>query len=362
LNLTREQFISPLLLCTLVVLVACENPGSSTSEPRAASPVIPTVSTGPASQNSQSNLPSQSVDPETVVQNPRQIAPQPWYEQPFSCAPKSMNWVDVNDWFYQLQVSDFELLANSKYDLLVIDGDPPSHDLNRNVVERMKCGGDGEKFLVSYLSVGQAENYRDYWQPDWGVGNPTWIAYADEFWIGDYFVRYWDEQWQQILFSRVDAMVDKGFDALYLDVIDAYAFFESERATAREDMRLLIAAIAQRARTRSNNPDFGIFVQNAEELIEQVPQWAEPLTGIGKEEPFYWAMDTIVEDGQRFWNDHYLSQWVAAGKLVINVDYVTNPAFIDEVYSASRQKGYVPLTLRQTRLDQFEIVPGYEPD
>jgi len=271
--------------------------------------------------------------------------------------------LDVDDWFYQLQVSDYEVLANSKYDLLVIDGDPPFHDLNQNVVSRMKCGGDGEKFLLSYLSVGQAENYRDYWQADWDVGNPAWIAYADEFWIGDYFVRYWNSEWQQIILNRVDAMVDRGFDGLYLDVIDAYEFFEPERPNAREDMRQLIETIAARARARSGNPDFGIFVQNAEELVELVgPQWIEPLTGLGKEEPFFWAMDDMVDTDQRFWNDHYLSQWVAAGRLVLTVDYVVEQDNINEAYFEARQRGYVPLTLRQSELDQFELVPGHEPD
>ena len=290
-------------------------------------------------------------------------APRAWYEDTFDCAPKSLSWTDVNDWFYQLQADDYETLANSKYDLLVIDGDPVVYDLNRNVVERMKCGGDGDKYLISYLSVGQAENYRDYWQTDWGVGNPSWIAYADEFWLGDFYVRYWEPEWQEILLSRVDAVVDKGFDGLYLDVIDAYAFFETERPDAREEMRVLIATIAERARTRSGNPDFGIFVQNAEELIEIVgPTWIEPLTGIGKEEPFYWATDDKVQEDQRFWNDYYLAQWVAAGKLVLSVDYVTRPAFINDAYSLAEQHGFVPLTLTQTALDKFEIVPGHEPD
>lgn len=334
-NRQPTQIVSSLLLLMSVLASSCSNSPTAQSDSISKSPDTP---------------------------NPRQLAPQSWYEDNFRCASKSINWADVNDWFYQLQVSDYEPLANSEYDLLVVDGDPPFHDLNRNLVERLKCEGE-EKFLVSYLSVGQAENYRHYWQEDWDVGNPAWIAYADEYWIGDYFVRYWDPAWQQILLERVDAMVDRGFDGLYLDVIDAYEFFEPERPEAREDMRKLIATIAERARLRANNPGFGIFVQNAEELVELVgPTWIEPLTGLGKEEPFYWAMDDAVDADQRYWNDHYLSQWIAAGKLVLNVDYVTKPEFIEEVYTQSRQRGYVPLTLRQTDLDTFETVPGYEPD
>jgi len=341
--------------------------GSSSSDGDLSGEIIPpsgaltnssTTSGGNTSVNNLTLQANAVVEP-----NPFYAAPAAWYEDSFSCAPKSLNWSDVNDWFYQLQTDDYETLADSKYDLLVLDGDPVVYELNRNVVERLKCGGDGDKFLVSYLSVGQAENYRDYWQTDWGVGNPSWIAYADDFWIGDFYVRYWDPEWQNILFSRVDDVVDKGFDGLYLDVIDAYEFFESERGDAREDMRALIATIADRARTRSGNPDFGIFVQNAEELIQTVgPIWIEPLTGIGKEEPFYWATDDKVQEDQRFWNDLYLGQWVAAGKLVLSVDYVTKPEFIEDAYALARQHGFVPLTLTQIALDQFEIVPGQEPD
>jgi len=229
--------------------------GSSSSDGDLSGEIIPpsgaltNSSTTSGSNTSVNNLTLQA---NAVVEpNPFYAAPAAWYEDSFSCAPKSLNWSDVNDWFYQLQTDDYETLADSKYDLLVLDGDPVVYELNRNVVERLKCGGDGDKFLVSYLSVGQAENYRDYWQTDWGVGNPSWIAYADDFWIGDFYVRFWDPEWQNILFSRVDDVVDKGFDGLYLDVIDAYEFFESERGDAREDMRALIATIADRARTRS---------------------------------------------------------------------------------------------------------------
>lgn len=308
-----------------------------------------------------------------------------WFDEEYRCetAP-TITWADVNDWHYQLQFADYKALAASKYDLMVLDSEPPSETFggrpptpNKNITERLKCSGDGEKLLVSYLAIGQAESYRYFYQDDWGPGNPSWIYEEDEYWPGDFYVRYWDPEWKAILMgspnSRVDRIVAAGFDGIYLDTIDAYTFFynsedpaSSENPNALEDMQTLIKEVSDYARLISGNPNFGVFVQNAEELIDPNwyigPEWVEPLTGIGKEEPFYWATDDKVGEDQRYWNDYYLSQWVDAGKLVMNVDYVTKPEFIEEVYTTGRAKGYIPLAISTKELDALEINTGYEPD
>lgn len=289
-----------------------------------------------------------------------------WANNKYRCGERSITWQDVNDWHYQLRDTDYQQLANSKYDLLVIDSEP-SFRPNRNIIDRLKCAGDGEKLLVSYMAVGQAEEYRYYWQDDWGVGNPSWIVYPDAFWPGDYYVRYWTPEWRQILMgtpdSRVDRIIDAGFDGIYLDTIDGYEFFQAENPNAIKDMQKLILDIANYARAKSGNPDFGVFVQNAEELIQLVgPEWVEPLTGIGKEEPFFWAMDERVSDDQRYWNDLYLGQWIAAGKLVLNVDYVTTEVNRSSVVNDALVRGYIPLTLSSKILDRMDQNAGYLPD
>lgn len=289
-----------------------------------------------------------------------------WANSQYRCGERSIRWEDVNDWHYQLMDADYEQLANSKYDLIVMDSEPAVRP-NRNIIDRIKCSGDGEKLVVSYLAVGQAEEYRYYWQDDWAVGNPSYIVYPDLYWPGDYYVRYWTPEWRKILMgtaeSRVDRIIEAGFDGIYLDTIDGYEFFLDENPNAISDMQQLILDISNYARTKSGNPDFGVFVQNAEELIHVVgPEWVAPLTGIGKEEPFFWAMDQRVEEDQRYWNDFYLDQWVSAGKLVLSVDYVTTDANRQSTYNDARARGYVPLTLSDKDLNLMEIHSGYEPD
>lgn len=289
-----------------------------------------------------------------------------WNSTPYRCGQRSITWSDVDDWHYQLQNPDYEALANSQYDLLVIDSEPEVRP-NRNVIDRLKCKDGNEKLLVSYLAIGQAEEYRYYYGDDWEVGSPDWIVYPDLYWEGDYYVRYWEPEWRAILMgspeSRVDRIIDAGFDGIYLDTIDGYTFFEDDYPNAIDEMQGLVRDIANYARAKSGNPNFGVFVQNAEELISVVgPEWVEPLTGIGKEEPFYWAMDDRVGDDLRYWNDLYLGQWIDAGKLVLSVDYVTTEANRQNAIADARERGYVPLMISDKALDRMDTFPDHQPD
>ena len=166
-----------------------------------------------------------------------------WNSSPYRCGQRSITWSDVNDWHYQLQKADYEELADSQYDLLVIDSEPLVRP-NRNVIDRLKCKDGNEKLLVSYLAIGQAEEYRYYYQDDWEVGSPDWIVYPDLYWDGDYYVRYWEPEWRAILMgspnSRVDRIIDAGFDGVYLDTIDGYTFFEADYPNAIDEMQRLV--------------------------------------------------------------------------------------------------------------------------
>ena len=88
----------------------------------------------------------------------------------------------------------------------------------------------GARLIVCYMSIGEAEDYRYYWQTDWRVGNPSWLDNEDPNWRGNYYVRYWDVNWQNIVFgndnSYLKKIVDAGFDGVYLDLVDAYEYYE----------------------------------------------------------------------------------------------------------------------------------------
>lgn len=125
-----------------------------------------------------------------------------------------------------------DAMAATNYDLLIIDAYYGDAVLSPVDVARLQRKPNGARRLVyAYLSIGEAGDYRTYWQPVWNKKRPTWMADANEDWEGDYKVKYWDKEWKSILYGTEDSELDKilaaGFDGAFLDVVDAYDYFRS---------------------------------------------------------------------------------------------------------------------------------------
>ncbi|PHN03968.1 endo alpha-1,4 polygalactosaminidase [Flavilitoribacter nigricans] len=124
-------------------------------------------------------------------------------------------------------------LATSNYDLLLIDlfFDDQQDPLTIEEILQLRFKPDGtQRLLIAYLSIGEAESYRYYWQSDWDTNKPYWMESKNSQWAGNYKVRYWEQDWKNLLIgnknSYLKKIVDAGFDGVYLDVVDAYEFFE----------------------------------------------------------------------------------------------------------------------------------------
>jgi cysteinyl-tRNA synthetase len=235
----------------------------------------------------------------------------------------------------------------------------------------LKHSAGGEKITLAYLSIGEAENYRYYWNPTWdnqfplGVPDPdapAWLDVVNPDWAGNYKVHYWDADWQAIIFSYVDRLLSAGFDGAYLDIIDAYAYYADQgRTTAAQEMADFVAAIA--AYTRNRDPDFYILPQNGAALATLISGYVNGVAGIGQEDIYYGYDDddVMTPPAATAEFEGYLGVFKNAGKLVLTIDYATTRAHIDDAYAKSRAKGYVPFaTVRD--LDQLTINAGHEPD
>lgn len=86
--------------------------------------------------------------------------------------------------------------------------------------------------MIAYMSIGEAEDYRYYWQTEWEINPPSWLAEENPNWPGNYKVRYWDLAWQEIIYgndnSYLKKILDAGFDGVYLDIIDTFEYFETQ--------------------------------------------------------------------------------------------------------------------------------------
>jgi cysteinyl-tRNA synthetase len=278
-------------------------------------------------------------------------------------SPPSLD--QVNDFLYQLQSINLTGIGNTAYDLVIIDyaaeGDETT-EFTAAQIAALKHSPGGEKIVLAYMSIGEAEEYRFYWQSGWVVGNPLWLDAENPDWEGNYKVRFWDPDWQAVIFSYTDRLLDAGFDGAYLDLIDAYVYYADQgRTTAAQEMADFVAAV--RAYARARDPDFYIFVQNAPELAQDIPGYLDSVDGASHEEIYYGLVEDDVPTPASITAgiEEHLDLFKNGGKLVLTLDYATTPANVDDAYAKSQAKGYVPFcTVRG--LDQLIINPGHEPD
>jgi cysteinyl-tRNA synthetase len=160
--------------------------------------------------------------------------PEPFEEN----ADSVSSLAQVRNFLYLINPGEFgskeaflSAVAKTDFDLIVVDAFFDSDALTSADVAALKQKANGGKRLViSYLSIGEAEDYRFYWDDSWKATPPSWLEAENPDWEGNYKVRYWDPAWQAIIFGAEEAYLDRilaaGFDGAYLDIIDAYWWFE----------------------------------------------------------------------------------------------------------------------------------------
>ena len=134
------------------------------------------------------------------------------------------SFTDVNSYLAALQATD--------YDVLLIDAFFKNNILTPNQVNSLKQKTNGgTRLVIAYMSIGEAEDYRYYWQADWKTGNPDFLKTVNPDWPGNYKVAYWDNAWKSVIYGNENAYLDKllaaGFDGAYLDIIEGFEYFES---------------------------------------------------------------------------------------------------------------------------------------
>jgi cysteinyl-tRNA synthetase len=194
----------------------------------------------------------------------------------------------VRSWAYQIQGLDksgaADALVDSPYDMLVIEptrSAKGSEDFDTaGLVARLHERG---KLVLAYLDIGEAEDYRFYWEDDWrrpgrgAAGEPGFLVTVDpDGWSGNYPVAYWDQRWKDIVIygehSLLNMALEDGFDGVYLDWIEAFGEPSVAAAAAAQDidpaaeMVQFVGEVGQYARERSP-----AFVWWNADLAEEVP-------------------------------------------------------------------------------------------
>jgi len=139
----------------------------------------------------------------------------------------------INPSSYQTKQDFIDVIKATDYDLLILDCFFNEDEFTPKEIQQLKDKANGSKRLViSYMSIGEAEDYRYYWENNWLTHPPDWLAGENPDWEGNYKVKYWNSNWQNIIYgndnSYLKKIIDAGFDGVYLDIIDAFEYFEDE--------------------------------------------------------------------------------------------------------------------------------------
>ncbi len=261
---------------------------------------------------------------------------------------------NVTSWAYQLQNLDIvQVAADTSFQLVVMDYSADGTDDTKYAATDISQIKNSGKKAISYISIGEAEDYRYYWQTSWNSNPPAFLGAENPDWAGNYKVRFWDTAWQSTVFGYIDTIIAQGFDGIYLDIIDAYYYWQTEnpeQPLADSLMVQFVLNIRQHVDAAHPGSRFFILPQNGEEIIESnnvSPQLAQlylgAIDGVGIEDVFFSGnadMDNPHSpDGYRL---TILQHYQQVGKKVFNIEYISQSAKINQYEQDIQQYGFVP--------------------
>jgi len=195
--------------------------------------------------------------------------------------------VSGDSWAYLLQNIDIQQIAqNSTFDLIVMDYSSDGGASGEWLYSEIETIRNSGKKAIAYISIGEAEDYRFYWDPIWLTNPPAWLGPENPDWPGNYKVRFWHTDWQDIVFQYLDRIIAQGFDGIYMDIIDAY-YYWSEEVSEQSDADALMVTFVQNIRnyitTMYSKPEMIIIPQNGEYIIVKDSVPPDPVgTSVGK--------------------------------------------------------------------------------
>lgn len=302
------------------------------------------------------------VQPTTpIVAPPRTPPVLPVVDQAKAQAERLKRIGAARSWGYQLLGLSLPEAVLSPYDLIVVDatsGLSSQRPFTPAEVEKLKRKPDGSRRLViSYLSIGEAEDYRpDYFAAEYMTEDaPEWLGPENPQWKANRIVVFCHEGWQRTVlgdeqgrsvYNSVEAsplyrLIELGFDGVYLDRVDVYGEVKKDCPEGDKKMVDFVARLANHA--RKTKPDFLVVLQNAEELVRH-KKMMDTIDAIAKEDLFYGAdhSQNLNKDAAIKESLKYLKAVKDANRPVFVVDYLSDTAKKADAKRRIQEQGFIP--------------------
>ena len=254
---------------------------------------------------------------------------------------------NITNWLCVYSDVSVKEIVDTNFDLVVIDPD----EFELEDITDIKNSG---KIVIAYLSIGEAENYRFYWDPD-----ALYLLEENPEWEGCYYVDYSNKEWQQIILDEyIPQIKNKGFDGLYLDTLETYNLEDDYPNCSKENMIKFVINISSSSITQ----ELFIICQNGLEIIMNLIDYID---AVGVEETYYKAVYLIFLylyiNGipQRNYitrgNENIMRDLLDIKKNVLTLDYSIFPYQIRRCYEKSRSNGFIPYVSTAELNRIFEI-------
>ena len=213
----------------------------------------------------------------------------------------------------------------------------------------IRAGKVGRK-VIAYLSIGEAEDYRTYWQSSWKTNPPAFLLGENPEWKGNFRVKYWQADWQKIILADVDKIMAAGFDGVYLDIVDGFETFEQNgndfiddrpnpetKQSYRRDMVDWVKSVA--ARARKTNSAAIIIPQNGTQLFAHA-DFLAAVDAVGIEDLFTNG-DKLQKAADTKYRVKTLAPMLAAHEPVLDIEYPKRKERQAHAREAAAQNGLI---------------------
>jgi len=213
----------------------------------------------------------------------------------------------------------------------------------------IRAGKVGRK-VIAYLSIGEAEDYRAYWQSSRKTNPPAFLLGENPEWKGNFRVKYWQADWQKIILADVDKIMAAGFDGVYLDIVDGFETFEQNgndfiddrpnpetKQSYRRDMVDWVKSVA--ARARKTNSAAILIPQNGTQLFAHA-DFLAAVDAVGIEDLFTNG-DKLQKAADTKYRLETLAPMLAAHKPVLDIEYPKRKERQAHAREAAAQNGLI---------------------
>ncbi|MFZ1729891.1 MAG: MJ1477/TM1410 family putative glycoside hydrolase [Bacteroidota bacterium] len=259
----------------------------------------------------------------------------------------------IQNWGYQLQdIMPDEVASNPSFQLIVMDYSNDGTEDTKftpSEISAIKLSG---KRAIAYFSIGEAEDYRFYWKPEWSSTPPAWLGPENPDWPGNYKVRFWDPDWRNIVFGYLDKIIAQGFDGIYLDIIDGFDYWMHDNPEQPNADTLMVDFVRSiRTYADAHAPGaFYILPQNPDDILHSTnitpamrDNFFDAIDAVGVEDVFF--PGDLAENNPFAPNTEriaHLQEFRNAGIPVFSIEYLTQQQKKNQYLAAVRNAGFIP--------------------